>query len=1005
MGDRSIPMLTPDEIASATPAPRRPIKSKDAEERTLNRSVSHAVQGNLGRAVSTLMRDNDDTVVSEDVKVALLRKLHPKRVEEVLKCVPEGPVEIKLKTDPKKNATTSEPQLKTEIRKWCSGKSPGPSGWTEELIRDSITAQNAADWLAIFEDIVNASLDTDCLRLLRRCNLLGIPKKPSGIRPLAMGETIVKVAVKILLLSQKELFDSRAVGSFQYAFQKCGVEQIIHQVRELIRDPQQPDTPDAAIPTTQEDDAIAAEGPGAPLTPPTADAPAAAAEQECDTAAAEEPAIVPQHAVLVDCSNAFNTVRRQAIGEALMSDVKFNPLRQLFNAFYVEQGELIIRSDQADCPVISSSEGVRQGDVLGPLFFCLALKPAIDNTIQKFRTTYEDKAMPKFFAYMDDVTIVGEESSCIDAFIILKKELEVLSLLVNDKKTVTTSRALAESLNCEPSDCFKLLGAFVGRAKEKEKERIDELPQTHETLFNRLPLLPAEIAYRLLTKCGVPRWGHLIRTHEPEVVQPASTAFTEMSVRCLASILRVNYNHLDAQAYRQIRLPIRHGGLGLIDWAEMCEGAYEASVDGESKHDLEDDPYAPAEAQTREDSMWEDIMDALKEEDKNFFDHLKRNKTKMASRWLAGDITIASSQPSNAFRAAMLFRLRWAGAHPSDPTPFKCRCGFPQSRVRETTTRDMVMHLVGCCQNGGPTKRHHFVRDALAGLMTRAGYSVQTEVVLDPKAELRMDIVATPPDGPVLFVDTTVTNSTSRTLRGKDADKTFEAKDLEKKTRYEECVAGLQGTYMTFALDIYGRMSKQSKDFLSALTTKIKLRCADSASQDAITVAATSTTLSKALAFGNGTCLLYSQQLPLIGVNFGATPSPIVAPKPQLSTEAPPATTTTTAVAPSPPADPLLDDNAPVASAATSTPTSVVPQPNPNADLDSDNDEEPFAPPGLTDEIPQDDEPNLSESESEPAAAPIDDATNDLPALSEQASLAHLALAEQAPLAQLERVA
>ena len=84
---------------------------------------------------------------------------------------------------------------------------------------------------------------------------------------------------------------------------------------------------------------------------------------------------------------------------------------------------------------------------------------------------------------------------------------------------------------------------------------------------------------------------------------------------------------------------------------------------------------------------------------------------------------------------------------------------------------------------------------------------------------------------------------------------------------------------MTFAMDIYGKMSKESRDFLSSLTTKIKAR-ADPASQSTITVAATISGISKALAFGNGTCLLYSHQLRLLGVNLGAEPVRITAPPP-----------------------------------------------------------------------------------------------------------------------------
>ena len=173
MGDRSIPIMTANEIAEAELPARRPAKSKTVEERTLNRASTLAIQGLLSRAVSTLMRDTDVPELDDDEKVDLLRALHPKRVELVKECFSEGTVEVRLKANPKKNAQTSEPQLKSEIRKWCSGKAAGPSGWTEELIRDAVTAANAPEWMSIFEDIVNASLNSDTLHLLRRANLLG----------------------------------------------------------------------------------------------------------------------------------------------------------------------------------------------------------------------------------------------------------------------------------------------------------------------------------------------------------------------------------------------------------------------------------------------------------------------------------------------------------------------------------------------------------------------------------------------------------------------------------------------------------------------------------------------------------------------------------------------------------------------------------------------------------------------------------------------------------------
>lgn len=138
---------------------------------------------------------------------------------------------------------------------------------------------------------------------------------------------------------------------------------------------------------------------------------------------------------------------------------------------------------------------------------------------------------------------------------------------------------------------------------------INKQPAKHEALFSRLPHLPAEVGYRLLVLCGVPRWAHFIRTHEPTVSCPASEAFTEMSVRCLAAILRADYNNLDEETYRQMRIPIRHGGLGLHDWSELAPDAYALSTSMQRKRSGDAaDPHAPAECRMDEDSFWEKAL-------------------------------------------------------------------------------------------------------------------------------------------------------------------------------------------------------------------------------------------------------------------------------------------------------------------------------------------------------------------------------------------------------------
>ena len=66
---------------------------------------------------------------------------------------------MELRVPRGKKRRITEPPLKTAVRKFCNGKNAGPSGWTEELIRDAITSETEQDWLAMFEDIASAAAD------------------------------------------------------------------------------------------------------------------------------------------------------------------------------------------------------------------------------------------------------------------------------------------------------------------------------------------------------------------------------------------------------------------------------------------------------------------------------------------------------------------------------------------------------------------------------------------------------------------------------------------------------------------------------------------------------------------------------------------------------------------------------------------------------------------------------------------------------------------------------
>ena len=173
MGDRTIANLTAEEVTSAPSPPKRPLKSKSPEERVLNRCKTLAIAGFCSNAVKVLMR-GDPVAISEESKLAALRALHPKRVEDIAGCALEAPIELKLPKKKRQEETPQsktakkpvvEPPLKTYVRRLAKGKSSGVSGWTEELICEAITSANHKEWMAIFEDIVNAKFSPDTTRL------------------------------------------------------------------------------------------------------------------------------------------------------------------------------------------------------------------------------------------------------------------------------------------------------------------------------------------------------------------------------------------------------------------------------------------------------------------------------------------------------------------------------------------------------------------------------------------------------------------------------------------------------------------------------------------------------------------------------------------------------------------------------------------------------------------------------------------------------------------------
>ncbi|KAL0229213.1 hypothetical protein GEMRC1_013833 [Eukaryota sp. GEM-RC1] len=95
----------------------------------------------------------------------------------------------------------------------------------------------------------------------------------------------------------------------------------------------------------------------------------------------------------LDFKNAYNSVSRKSVFAAI--EEEFSKLTSYFYLFYGKPSDLIY-----DSYSLKSMSDVKQGDPLGPLFFCLAIPDSLLCILKK----YPDL---KIVGYMGDISIIG----------------------------------------------------------------------------------------------------------------------------------------------------------------------------------------------------------------------------------------------------------------------------------------------------------------------------------------------------------------------------------------------------------------------------------------------------------------------------------------------------------------------------------------------------------------------------------------------------------------------
>ena len=284
--------------------------------------------------------------------------------------------------------------------------------------------------------------------------------------------------------------------------------------------------------------------------------------------------------VKLDFHNAFNTISRKAVLDAVETD--FPTLSRWAWWCYGQPSGLRFGGG-----TLASAGGVQQGDPLGPLLFAAA----IQSLAQDLR-----RGLDIGMFYLDDGVLAGDVAAVSAALLHLQQRAAALGLTLNLRKSEVIAMAGAPAtvlqryfppeLLQDHSGCtrvakhFELLGAPVGDDAFCAQHTASRVTGASQLLDAVADIHDPQVGLRLLrTAAGHSKLLHSLRCAPPGPQQEALRHFDVQVRSCFQAFTGL---HPEPQQWEQASRSPGFGGLGLRSAAEDSAAAYLASLGGSS---------------------------------------------------------------------------------------------------------------------------------------------------------------------------------------------------------------------------------------------------------------------------------------------------------------------------------------------------------------------------------------------------------------------------------------
>ena len=192
----------------------------EIDRRSIRNALQAAKADNLSKATRILDNIYKDSFLNADEKSNKLSDLHPK-----------GPLPQNIDGDFPRIGVVDQSKLRQATARLSKGSSPGPTGFSENMMR--LLVEDEESCLALchmFRDVINGDLAENVRQRLTRCRIIALAKPQNGIRPVAMGDTILKICGTILLMRHSNTVEKFFQPVQRGILQRNACESIVHEL-------------------------------------------------------------------------------------------------------------------------------------------------------------------------------------------------------------------------------------------------------------------------------------------------------------------------------------------------------------------------------------------------------------------------------------------------------------------------------------------------------------------------------------------------------------------------------------------------------------------------------------------------------------------------------------------------------------------------------------------------------------------------------------------------------